>query len=36
MSPIASTEFGQAFVNSLTLNYRVELLPNGNHIVKVK
>ena len=31
-----SVEFGQAFNNGLTLNYRVELLPNGNHRVKVK
>ena len=25
---VASKEFGQAFNNGLTLNYRVELLPN--------
>jgi hypothetical protein len=35
-TPVASTEFGQAFVNSHTLNYKIDLLPDGKHIVRVK
>ena len=35
-APAPSAEFTQAFNNGLPLTYRVELLPDGGHVVKVR